>query len=144
MSVPWITFPWMNLLSFLPHFHVLTTSRLACIAGITLSNFKTRPGFTGMEHRSKSEQNPLSYKKLKLSKAGHLFSLPVNCGVKACMHVCCDLWFCCVFYFIIFKKYSDEAFMTKTQQRGYKWQKDGIKGVKLINSDPNQRGKKHE
>lgn len=37
MSVPWITFPWMNLLSFSPHFHVLTTSRLACISGIIAS-----------------------------------------------------------------------------------------------------------
>lgn len=46
MSVPWITFPWMNLLSFSPHFHVLTTSRLAWISGITVSLYtaKTRSG----------------------------------------------------------------------------------------------------
>lgn len=83
----------MNLLSFLPHFHVLTTSRLACIAGITLSNFKTRPGFTGMEHRSKSEQSPLSYNKLKLSKAGHFFSVllwTVESKLACMFAVICD------------------------------------------------------
>lgn len=46
MSAPWVTFPWMNLLSLSTHFHVLTTSRLACISGITgFFKCQTRTGF---------------------------------------------------------------------------------------------------
>lgn len=82
MSVPWITFPWMNLLSFLLHFHVLTTSRLACISGI-IASLKCQNqdwiSWTGVQPRRLKLEHDWTYSTLRELKLNlKFYSLNVS------------------------------------------------------------------